>query len=119
MGARGEITLIDWEHSAVRFSLYDRLVYGLSTRWSRDYLERLQRFAQCRTTDTVLDTLPRQASWRVAVCALFLLEELRWNAEEADSDAYSVVLAGLREHCALIVTLGADLELLRRGPSPV
>ncbi len=93
----GEMTLLDWEHSAERAWFYDRLVFGLRSRapgWRAAAPAFLGGSAAFP-----FDTLPREPSWRRRALALFQLEEAVWYLKEALSGRYLRAPQGLI-HCA-------------------
>ncbi|MBX3181896.1 MAG: phosphotransferase [Polyangiaceae bacterium] len=93
----GEMTLLDWEHSAERVWFYDRLVLGLRSR-APGWRSAAPAFLSGASVFP-FDTLPREAAWRRRALALFQLEEAVWYLREALSGRYLRAPQGLI-HCA-------------------
>jgi hypothetical protein len=106
------VLLTDWEHSATRFALYDRIVYGLGTRGRPGMAERMVAFAAGRKTGFPLEDLPRSPAWRRGALALFLLEDLLWFLDESTAGPYRTLPRGLRSYMAELARLGPNLERL-------
>jgi hypothetical protein len=89
-----DVTIVDWEHSAIRFRPYDRFVFGLASRTGGRISARLEAFVGGHGPST-LKGFPRDRSYRSAAAAMFVLEDLLWFARESAAGPYRRASGGL------------------------
>jgi hypothetical protein len=102
-----DVTLIDWEHSAERTHLYDRMVNGLKSRASKGLAERVRNALQ---RDLPGVRVNGQAM------ALFLLEDLAWFLRESLTGPFTMASEGLVQYRREVESLG-NLKSLLSGSS--
>jgi hypothetical protein len=90
-----EVSFVDWEFQGRRSQHFDRLVFVLRSRWLRAFEARALAFSLGTLSDPLLSPLPTDPEWRRSTLGLFLLEELRWRLESAESAPFSAVPAEL------------------------
>lgn len=91
------VTIIDWEHSARRYSMYDRMVAALGSRAPRGLARRVAQFV-AGSTPTALAAVAVDRPFRIGMAALLVLEDLVWYAEESLSGPFQVPSLGLIQY---------------------
>ena len=101
-----DVTLIDWEHSAERTHLYDRMVNGLKSRASKGLAERVKNALQRDLPGVRVNG---------QTMALFLLEDLAWFLRESLTGPFAMVSEGLVQYRREVESLGNLNTLLSGG----
>jgi hypothetical protein len=102
----GQVTLIDWEHSAERSYTYDRMVFGLQTRASKGLAERI--------INALARDLPG-VSVNGHSMAAFLLEDLAWFLHESLTGPFTIASEGLSRLRSELLSLGNLKAVLGGG----
>lgn len=89
------LKIIDWEHSATRSTIYDRLVLGLHTRSAAGLATRWSHFLAATNDTPPLRGLPISRDWRRSAASLVALEDLLWYLRESLSGPFFSPSAGL------------------------
>lgn len=109
--ASDEVYIVDWERCQERFFWYDHLVYGLRSRYVDGLAGRVQDFAEGRIDREILRRVRDLDGRRVAVAALFLLEDLAFQLQV---NAAAPFLDATDELKRFIAELGKLQSSLRR-----
>jgi hypothetical protein len=94
------VTLIDVEHARRRSRWYDRLVYGMKSRWRSDLACAVERVLQGHVSGPLaaMTALPRAK--RHSLLAVFVLEELLWYLQENVRGKYIALSEGFQRFFA-------------------
>jgi hypothetical protein len=105
------VRIIDWEHSAVRSSTYDYLVYGLQTRSPAGLASRLEKF-MAGSVPRGVEGLAFDKHRRTCSLALFLLEDLTWFVEESLTGPFRVASQALERYQVELARFAWPLHLV-------
>lgn len=102
--------LVDWETAKVRSAKYDRLVFGLASRYGGDIGGRLRRWVETGGLKTLRPDTESDAEERKSDAALFVLEEFAWLVEEGTAGPFRTPPPGIRAWMRSLTAFGPSLE---------